>query len=301
MSWIDDALEQLAAHQPCGYHRDAVARSEPSALATLALLAHGHNDAAKTAVDWLTTIQSPEGIVGPDATEPSPPWFTAPAVLAWQTWQQHVDTSPSNSEFAGNMTRGVSALLNLAGKPIDRSPDMGHDTTLIGWSWAYDTHSWIEPTCWSMLALCATGNRNHPRVLEGRRLLIDRLLADGGCNYGNTIALGQTLRPHLQPSGLAMLTLANSAIQADADPRIGLTLDYLTKTLDEKTPSASLCYGLLGLTAHNRLPANHEAMLAAAAARTLKTDRSPLKLALLAIAASPSIIVAPNLAVSLSS
>ena len=33
------------------------------------------------------------------------------------------------------------------------------------------------------------------RTREGVRLLRDRLLPDGGCNYGNTTVLGQTLSP----------------------------------------------------------------------------------------------------------
>ncbi len=301
MSWIDDVLQPLVDHQPCGYQPDAAPRSEPTALAAIALLTHGHADAAKTALDWLATLQSDGGIVGPDASEPSPPWFTAPAVLAWQTAVQSQDALDHDVTYRSNVSAGVDALLHLAGKPIERSPEMGHDSTLIGWSWADNTHSWIEPTAWSLLALCATGNRKHSRTREGRRLLVDRLLSDGGCNYGNTTVLGQELRPHLQPSGLTLLALKASELQADTDPRIPKTIDYLTRTLDVRTPTASLCYGLLGLAAHDRLPRGSAAMLAAAADRTLRSDRSPLKLALLALAAKPDLILQTSAVASLSS
>ena len=40
----------------------------------------------------------------------------------------------------------------------------------------------------------------HPRNWRNAQaMLIDRLLAGGGCNYGNTVVLGQELRPHVQP------------------------------------------------------------------------------------------------------
>ncbi len=113
-------------------------------------------------------------------------------------------------------------------------------------------------------------------------LLTDRLLSGGGCNYGNTIVLGQELLPHVQPTGLALLALAG---EADRDGRIGRSLDYLSAVLSEKTTSASLAYGLLGLAAHGRFPAYADRFLVPAYRRTLQRDGAAYQLALLGLAA----------------
>src|SRR5207302_5660581 len=107
-----------------------------------------------------------------------------------------------------DVERAVKWILETRGEALPQTPEMGHNTTLVGWPWVEDTHSWIEPTAMHVLALKAAGRGDHPRTREAVRLLIDRLLVGGGCNYGNTVVMDQGLRPHLQPTGLAMLALA---------------------------------------------------------------------------------------------
>ena len=108
------------------------------------------------------------------------------------------------------------------------------------------------------------------------------MLPDGGCNYGNTAVLEQMLRPHLQPSGMAMLALQD---EPDRNRRIANTLDYLAKTVTDETTSASLAWALMGLAAHHRYPDNAHHLLDRACSRTLARDRSPHRLALLTLAA----------------
>jgi hypothetical protein len=147
------------------------------------------------------------------------------------------------------------------------------------------THSWVEPTALAVLALKAAGHGGHPRTREAARLLIDRLLPGGGCNYGNTVVLGQQLVPHVQPTGLTMLALAG-----EHDPSGGIerSIDYLLRTLDEHTPPASLAYGLMGMSAHGRECCIAEEWLSAAAANARKRQ-SPLEMALLLLAAGPQV------------
>ena len=77
----------------------------------------------------------------------------------------------------------------------------------------------------ALLALKAVRCGNHPRAREAIRLLEDRLLSTGGCNYGNTIVLDQALLPHVEPTGAALMALAG---EADRTGRIALSLDYLS-------------------------------------------------------------------------
>lgn len=110
-------------------------------------------------------------------------------------------------------------------------------------------------------------------------MIVDRLLPDGGCNYGNTIVLDQQLLPHLQPTGIALWALAD---EKATDKRIEKSLEYLERELNANTATASLCYGFLGLAAHNRVPNQADEWLEAAYYREQRRGASCYKLALLA-------------------
>ncbi len=112
-------------------------------------------------------------------------------------------------------------------------------------------------------------------------MITDRLLEKGGCNYGNTRVLEQATLPHVQSTGLAMLALD---AQTQSDPRIARSLDYLLKKLNKSTATASLCFGLLGLTAHGRRPAVAKQLLSHALDRELERGTNCYKLALLSLA-----------------
>ena len=118
---------------------------------------------------------------------------------------------------------------------------------LVGWAWAEGTHSWLEPTAFAVLALQAAGQSNHARTREAVRLILDRQLPGGGCNYGNTVVLGQRLRPHVQPTGIALLALAG---ENDSDVRITKSIAWLRRSIGPETTAASLAWALLGLRAH---------------------------------------------------
>lgn len=135
-----------------------------------------------------------------------------------------------------------------------------------------------------VMALKASGQANHPRTREAVNLIIDRLLPEGGCNYGNTIVLGQVLLPHVQPTGLAMLALAGEQCQ---DERIEKSLDYLEKQLSGESSTASLCYGLLGLAAHGRRSSRAAKWLNQAFDRLVQNGTNSYKLALIALASCP--------------
>jgi len=172
---------------------------------------------------------------------------------------------------------------------MERSEPDGHDPTLVGWPWVIGTHSWIEPTALAVLALRAAGHGSHTRTREAVRLLNDRLLPGGGCNYGNTVVLGQELLPHLQPTAIALIALhGEPAINSDAAndrDRIARSLKYLREGLGSTTATASLCYGLIALAKYGQLPRYAGQWLTSAYQRTLKRGPSVYKLALLSLAA----------------
>ena len=279
MDSLEDVLARLATSPSSSYHAGGENASEPTALAALALLAHGRGEAAQTRLDWLADLQSPDGSVGIDAKQSTPGWPTGLAVLAWQAAQD----SPARSDrYAAALERGVHWMLQMQGVVIERGDWSGHDTSLRGWSWVEGTHSWLEPTAMNLLALEHTGHGAHPRAQEAGRMLHDRLLPGGGCNYGNTVVFGQELRAHLQPSGMCLLALSGCS---ERTPRIETSVGYLQRELNDRTTTDSLCYALLGLAAWQRAAAGADRWLSTAAQRVLTRDAASYKLALLALAA----------------
>jgi hypothetical protein len=274
MDWIDDALDRLAVAKNWGYNSDSPSATEPIALTALALIGHQRASAATAMLDWLSANQADDGSLGVSANQTTPCWPTSLAMLAWR--------AADGEKFAEQIRRATDWTLQIKGAALEQSDDLGHDSTLVGWPWVESTHSWVEPTALHVLALRATGQAQHDRTREAIRLLVDRLLPAGGCNYGNTVVLGQTLRPHVQPSGISLLALSG---ERDTSGKIEKTLVYLERELSAKTTSASLSFGLLGLAAHHRWPAAAEHWLSVAAERTLSRQPAPYKLALLSLAA----------------
>ena len=286
MSWLDTTLEKLASNPVCGYRPGGAPASEPTALAVMALAA-AHAKSAERAEPgraFLAKLQSGDGSVGIREREVSPGWPTSLAVLAWLTASSTVNQVPAANPYQTNLDKATDWILSAKGTTIARSPEMGHDPTIVAWSWAENTHSWVEPTALHVLGLKAVGKSTHHRTRDGVAMLIDRQLASGGWNYGNTTILGQTLRSHVQPSGVALLAVAD---EKDASGRIAKSIAYVKEALRPDTTPASLAWGLLGLAAHGETIPQAEKWLEKSYQWTLAHDQSPAKQALLALAAIP--------------
>jgi hypothetical protein len=279
-TWQSDALDRLAAG-PCGYHASSPPSAEPMALAALALLGAGRGEDARQKLDWLAKLEASDGLVPPFADLEQPGWPTALCILA-STVAAHEENGLPRKSQSFDRAHALSWLLSAEGKTLESSPDFGHDGMIVGWPWVVGTHSWQEPTAWSVLALKSLGMNRHPRTREGVRMLVDRLLPKGGCNYGNTYVLHQLLRPHIEPTGITMLALASENID---DPRIFYSLQYLSDSLSTETTPISLSYGLLGLTPYDLAPKAAAEWLENAYQRTIRREASPLNLALLSLAA----------------
>lgn len=285
MSWTDDILDELAAETHWSYRPGGELAAEPLSLAVLALAGYGRADDARRTARRLTALQGADGSVGVMLHDSTPGWPTGLAVLAWaaaeRVAQKASGAADKNADFQRPIARGAGWLLATGGDTSIHNPDVGHNSHLRGWPWAEGTHSWIEPTSLALLALKATGHGEHGRSREAVSLLFDRLLPEGGCNYGNTTVLGQVLRPNLAVSGLALAALAG---EGDAGGRVAKTIGYLKATLNAQTTSVSLAYGVIGLAAHDAAPAEADVWLKAASRRTGR-EAAPYKRALLALAA----------------
>lgn len=265
----------LATAKHWGYQASGPSFAEPAAFVALALLEHDP-EAASAPLSFLAAAQNNDGAVQVVAEAPEPAWTTSLAVLAW--------AASGRDEFRRSIERGVDWLLRVEGTTEEVVSDARHDATLVGWPWVQGTHSWIEPTAFALLALRAAGRAESPRALEAERLLIDRLLPQGGCNYGNTTVLGQTLRPHPQPTGLTLWALAGVETP---DDRVAKSIDYLAATIGPDSPPTSLAFSLLGMTLHGRRPGSADEWIASWDGRADLPRLGAYKAALLLLAAAP--------------
>jgi hypothetical protein len=196
----------------------------------------------------------------------------------------------------------IGWLLRRTGRTSKRkSSIVGHDGSIPGWPWIHDTHAWVEPTAWALIALQKLGLDEpllRERIVQGRRLLHDRMIKSGGWNYGNNKMFGVQLRPRTAPTGLALLALASNPIwmaetasdlaEKSATESVAKSLDYLEREVKTIRSPQSLCWGLLGLAAHGRIPDYAELALWESYERTTGRADASIQLSYLLLAAENS-------------
>jgi hypothetical protein len=249
-------------------------RSDATAWAILALsrLAANH-PLLGPARDRLATAQGPDGRVSIGREHEEVFWPTALSILAWHGSEAHQTHS----------SRGVLFLLKTTGQHRNKNPDdpVGHDPSIPGWPWIDGTHSWIEPTALSVIALKAAGHGKHDRVREAIRMMLDRQLPHGGWNYGNTTVYGRELHPMPESTGAALFGIAGQVEQGT----VARSLGYLQGEVDRLRTPISLGWGLLGLAAWDLWPSNGSALIERCLANQVRYgeyDTSALGLLLLA-------------------
>jgi len=273
VAWLEKTLDELSRLSEIGYLVGGHAAAEPTSLAALAFVANGRAEDSMKLATALTAMQQPNGEVSVRSGEQAPGWPTSLAILAW--------SAVDRAKYKTQIETAVAWLLANRGQAVEQSAYFGHNTQLVGWAYAEQTHSWAEPTAFAVLALKAVGKGDLPAAREGVSVLIDRQLPGGGLNYGNTEVLGQFIRPHLEPTGVGLIALAG---ENDSSGRIAKSLAWLRGSVGPDTTPLSLGWGLLGLRAHGVTLPQAEEWLSTAAARVQSRDRSPHKLALLALA-----------------
>lgn len=225
-------------------------RPDATAWAILALAAVGSKkNFVQLARSKLAAYQMGDGRVSLSPDHPKAFWPTPLAVIAWQGSLAH----------SVPQLRALKFLLDTTGKHWVKRDDsvFGHDTSIRGWPWIEDTHSWVEPTAMVLLALELTGYGDHKRAREARFMLLDRQLESGGWNFGNTSVFGQQLRPMPEATGLALNALSGRV------PReiVGRSLSYLKGQVGRLRTPVSLGWGLLGLGAWDQRPDDAERVI----------------------------------------
>lgn len=277
-------LLELRGNRPgWGYRAHGPAYTEPTAVGCLALLAcrdqYSLEDPAELvdeSASWLADLQQPDGAIGIAADLPTPQWPTAYAVLLWSQL----------SGFQRPLAQSLRWLQQREGHTFVKTKEcvLGHDTSIPGWPWVAGTHPWLEPTGIAMLALCRNQLAGHQRIRDGVRMILDRAIASGGWNVGNSSAFGHELRPQAGSTGIALLALR--AAQHGETPSVTRGCHYLNETLPSTRSPETLGWGLLGLQAWRPRPAETETWLQESFGNAAAVHNAPLRLSLLLLAAA---------------
>jgi uncharacterized protein (DUF362 family) len=221
-----------------GYVPGQRAHLEPTCFALLALARD--IDKYRAAFDGglgvLQRAQGPDGFYRLDRGRPEAVWPTSLALFTQLVVGVNSDAC----------ARATAALLNLRGRPCESQRDEeAHDIDLklVGWPWADGTFSWVEPTAWACFALRRAGHGDHPRVSEGIKLLLDRVLERGGVNYGNRNVLGRPLEPLPGPTFAMLLALQGRP----DDEHVQKSLDYLREAALAGGDLEDLCLARIAL------------------------------------------------------
>jgi len=261
-------------------------RSDATAWAMLPLVFFNpHHSLLGSARARLAEAQAGDGSVSIARDHTDAYWPTALSVLAWSHSPLH----------ASHRHRGVQFLLETTGRHFKKELDSPaqHDSSIPGWPWIADTHSWVEPTALAVCALRNSGFAQHQRVSDGVRLLLDRQLPKGGWNYGNTKVFGAELHPAPESTGAALQALAGLVPYHE----IKKSVDYLRAEVDRARTPIGLGWGLLGLGAWGEAPQGSSDLIHQALGRQERYgpyDTSSLALLLLPLVAPRGVLEANN-------
>jgi len=204
-------------------------RPDATAWAVLALKAAGGNpEIIESARSRLLQSQLKDGRIPVSSDHPETFWPTPLIILAWHGVERYKPAIQLSSRF-------LLATTGLHWEKKPRDPAK-HDTALRGWPWIEKTHSWIEPTCLSVLALDVISLKNNERVKEAVKMIMDRQLPKGGWNYGNTVVFDTELEPLPDTTGMALSILADHVTR----PEIDRSLVYLKNKINNTRTPISL-------------------------------------------------------------
>ena len=211
---------------------------DATAWAALAFaVADSRSELLREARILLARAQGEDGRLSIHPLHPGAYSPTSIAILAWS----------GDAERADARRRAVEFLLGHSGLTYPRDPASPNriDTELRGWPWVDRTFSWAEPTALALLALAAAGEGAHPRSREGAQVLLDRQIANGGWNYGNSRVFDADLLSAQESTGLVLAALAGAVPREE----VALSLARLIEELPALRTPLALGWSLLAATA----------------------------------------------------
>ena len=248
----------VASQNPDGGWGAQIGRASSTETTALATLALGRVDApdarasAAQGVRWLGARQHDDGGWPVSARVDEPSWATALAVLALNALGAEPDAAVRGARWLLRRTpRTLGVTASLLHRFAPAALTVRLDPDLKGWAWTSGTASFVEPTCYVLLALKRL-RRHLPgaavtqRIDEAERMIYDRMCRDGGWNYGNSTVLESELWPYADVTALALLALAEHR-HREANQR---SLRALHAMLHRVDSGLALAWAMLCLSAY---------------------------------------------------
>jgi hypothetical protein len=219
------------------YYPGRASRLEPTCWALLALAA---DSGAPPTIEVLRRWPSHDGWL---VDVPGAPINFAFNALAALTLVQHPDGVAAGQAIARK-------LIDVKGVALEQSPVLRQDNSLQAWPWVDGTFSWVEPTCWCLLLLKhpRTGVREaaRDRIAVGEAMLIDRVCAGGGWNYGSAAVFGRDLWPYVPTTALGLLAMQDRR----QEPAVVKSLKHLEQDVGNERSAAAVAQAVVALRVH---------------------------------------------------
>ena len=250
-------LETQNSDGSWGYTPGKLGALEPTAYACLSLF--GIPSARvnlQKGIESIRSAQSPEGgwTVSVSDNQPTS-WATALAGFALLNLEGLISASGLAANFLLNAAQRTPRNWILKMAEWMQSWDSSYvDQNLRGWNWNSGTATWIEPTAYGLIFLkkfrsmggWAHDDRAHKLNeinREADELIYARACKEGGWNYGNSLVLGEELRPYPLTTALALIALQDSPDRTEN--RKGR--EYLKRSIDDEKSALALSFAALSL------------------------------------------------------
>jgi hypothetical protein len=208
---------------------------EPTIYSVLALAKSGTEGerAAQRGLDWLASQTKSNGALSLPGQKDDH-WTTLLYLIPLVQLKAPQD----------QITKVTNWILEFQSKTIGKTEGNNLDGTIVGWSWAMNTFGWVEPTSYGVLALKLANHKEHNRVKEGVRFILDRVCTDGGWNYGNREVLGQLLTSYISTSAYALMALQN---EPSAEETCKKGIAFIQKNIETNHSALNLSLAILSL------------------------------------------------------
>jgi hypothetical protein len=216
------------------------------------------SDAAQRARGWLTTARNPDGSWGyfvgrAGSAEPTllavaagfdPPHAWLARDLSWGALLAPCVLAGLDG-CAELVDANVATILGWDTTTHAMANDViGHDLSLLGWSWIPGTSGWVEPTAFALLSLRRVGRSGEGRYAQGAAMLADRRCSDGGWNLGNPKVYSTDLPSDPTPTAWAAMARGRDAVDDRLAARLAAAATVPSTTVLATTLLACVATGV---------------------------------------------------------
>jgi len=249
-----------------GFHPKSESRAEPTCWA-LQALRESCNVMTGTAVarglQYLRAAQLGDGSWPSTLEGKSGCWVTSLCCWVMLATQESSTSVPAGLRWLCHDWPQDSTLWHRFLTKLSRQEQVQPiNNACRGWGWTPGTSSWVEPTCFALIALeQAPGNLVPPGARRRRELaeamLYDRMCPGGGWNCGNPRVYGVPGEPLVVPTVWALLALRRHPTRQENI----MSLDWLERHVAKMQSAGSLALAKICLeTFGRRLPTNGPVM-----------------------------------------